>query len=507
MATIINTLLLILGTSVCLQAQNAHITFNKTYGGNDTMNMLAQAVVPVDSGYLVFGGYSALTHRAIYAQKISQEGNLVRINKLDTAALGDFTSVSVIEFGGQVFKDVDHILVVYEKDQDVCLLKLNLNGDTLWSKVYPQIGWELGKMMAKTPDNGYIIGGMQANTAQDTVRGYVLRIDSVGNFLWDKSYTMGNDARFFSIQATPWDGGYILGGMGYTPATGYDMFVVKTDSIGDTLWTRRYGGQYWDCGATIVPLTTLAEYNAGSPVEYLLSGCWYPSSDPVDDNVYLAKLDSVGNVVWQRTHDNLYYRLGAVQTPLIIRQGKRLIGCSYYFSGGFIRSVILAFKADGTIEWSKPITLNPTKDCYIKDMRPTEDGGYVLAGYQYDTPQTAWVLKIDSLGNTCSFVGCDSTIYTGYPIGLTQIANNNNWSVTPNPSSEQINISPPSGGWGVNSATFILYNLLGQVVRQVGLGIGTVQVSVLGLPAGTYFYQIINPQKQILQHDKLIVLH
>jgi hypothetical protein len=76
----------------------------------------------------------------------------------------------------------------------------------------------------------------------------------------------------------------------------------------------------------------------------------------------------------------------------------------------------------------KAVTLDPTKSSYIKDMRPTPDGGYVLAGYQYSSPQTAWVLKIDSLGNTCSFVGCDSTIYTGYPIGLTQIANNNNWS-------------------------------------------------------------------------------
>ena len=101
-------------------------------------------------------------------------------------------------------------------------------------------------------------------------------------------------------------------------------------------------------------------------------------------------------------------------------------------------------------------------------------------------------------------MGCDSTIYTGYPIGLTQIANNNNWSVTPNPSSEQVFITPY---FTEKSATFILYNLLGRVVQQVGLGSGTVQVSVLGLPAGTYFYQIINPQKQILQHDKLIVLH
>lgn len=73
--------------------------------------------------------------------------------------------------------------------------------------------------------------------------------------------------------------------------------------------------------------------------------------------------------------------------------------------------------------------------------------------------------------------------------------------VYPNPATNQLHIT------STIPATFVLYNLLGQVVRQAGLGSGTVQVSVLGLPAGTYFYQIINPQKQILQHDKLIVLH
>ena len=73
--------------------------------------------------------------------------------------------------------------------------------------------------------------------------------------------------------------------------------------------------------------------------------------------------------------------------------------------------------------------------------------------------------------------------------------------VYPNPATTQLHIT------STIPATFVLYNLLGQVVEQASLGGGTVQVSVLGLPAGTYFYQIINPQKQILQHDKLIVLH
>ena len=474
-------------------AQNAHITFNKTYGGNDTMNMLAQAVVPVDSGYLVFGGYSALTHRAIYAQKISQEGNLVRINKLDTAALGDFTSVSVIEFGGQVFKDVDHILVVYEKNQDVCLLKLSLNGDTLWSKVYPQIGWELGKMMAKTPDNGYIIGGMQANTAQDTVRGYVLRIDSAGNFLWDKTYTMGNDARFFSIQATPWDGGYILGGMGYTPATGYDMFVVKTDSIGDTLWTRRYGGQYWDCGATIVPLTTLAEYNAGSPVEYLLSGCWRDVSDAYIAKLYIAKLDSEGDIIWQKKHHNYTY-FGSIQTPLFVRSNHSIIGVSSFFNNyGRPNPVIVSFKSNGDIDWLKPITLNPTKDCYIKDMRPTADGGYVLAGYQYDTPQTAWVMKVDSLGNTCSFVGCDSTIYTGYPIGLDEVLlNKAAFSIVPNPAQDVVTIV--FANEIATNTTFTIYDINGKATTSVAVSKATQQLNlnISQLASGIYYCRLAN---------------
>ena len=504
MATIINTLLLILGTSVCLQAQNAHITFNKIYGGNDTINMLAQAVVPVDNGYLVFGNYATTSiPYGLGLTQIDQQGNVLQFNNIDSTSFFDNMG---IYWGAEALVENNGVSLLYGKGKDISLVKFNFNGDTLWYKRLLKIGWQAGEQIIKTPDNGYMIAGLEVNLTQDTVRGYVLRIDSARNFLWDKSYTMGNDARFFSIQATPWDGGYILGGMGYTPATGYDMFVVKTDSIGDTLWTRRYGGQYWDCGATIIPLTTLAEYNAGMPVEYLLSGCWRDVSDAYIAKLYIAKLDSEGDIIWQKKHHNYTY-FGSIQTPLFVRSNRSIIGVSSFFNNyGRPNPVIVSFKSNGEIDWLKPITLNPTKDCYIKDMRPTSDGGYVLAGYQYDTPQTAWVLKIDSLGNTCSFVGCDSTIYTGYPIGLTEIeiANNNNWSVTPNPSSEQVFITPYFTG---KSATFVLYNLLGQVVQQVGLGSGTVQVSVSGLPAGTYLYQIINPQKQILQHDKLIVLH
>jgi hypothetical protein len=218
---------------------------------------------------------------------------------------------------------------------------------------------------------------------------------------------MGNDARFFTVQQTPWDGGYIFGGMGYSTATGYDMFVVKTDSIGDTLWTKHYGSQGFDCGAYVVPLTTLAEYQAGIPVEYLITGCYQsntpdPLFDYVDD-LYTAKLDSLGNIIWQKIYstapDNLY-----LQTFPIVKPDKSFIATGVYLNYATDYQtipLIIKFNANGTIAWQKAVTLGSQVDCYIKDMRPTEDGGYVLAGFQYSTPQTAWVLKIDSLGNTC----------------------------------------------------------------------------------------------------------
>ncbi len=473
--------------------------FNKTYWA-DTINLLATVCEQVETGYLTIGNYAKVDYWATYIRKLDTIGETEWIKEFDTSV--GTNELGTIDWGARVIKDNKHLLVAYEKEQDIKLAKLDFNGDTVWIKRYSKINRQHAKQIIKTTDSGYIIGGMEGVVANDTVKAYVLKLDSLGNFEWDRYYTMGNDARFFTVQQTPWDDGYIFGGMGYSTATGYDMFVVKTDSIGDTLWTRHYGGIYHDCACQIVPNTSLQDYEAGSPIEYIMTACWYDSENWWESKSYIAKLDSVGGIIWQHKLTN-YPDFSSIQTPLIVRQGGRAIGVATFENIYTVRNpVIVSFRADGTIEWSKPITLDPTKSSYIKDMRPTEDGGYVLAGYQYSSPQTAWVLKIDSLGNTCSFVGCDSTIYTGVNAASPlPPPKEGELQVYPNPATNQLHIT------STIPATFVLYDLLGRAVRQVGLGSGTVQVSVLGLPAGTYFYQIINPQKQILQHEKLIVLH
>jgi hypothetical protein len=479
--------------------------FNKTLV-SDTMNILAQSVLPVEGGYISLGGYATSEHYAMYIRKLDNNGNTEWIKSFLTEQ--NASNIGIIEWGGQVIVDNNHLVATYLKNNDIWLTKFNLNGDTVLHKQYLKPARQVSLQILKTSvAGGYIIAGRELNITADTVKAYVLKLDSLGNFEWDRYYTMGNDARFFTVQQTPWDGGYIFGGMGYSTATGYDMFVVKTDSIGDTLWTKHYGSQGFDCGAYVVPLTTLAEYQAGIPIEYLMTGCYQsntpdPLFDYVDD-LYTAKLDSLGNIIWQKIYstapDNLY-----LQTFPIVKSDKSFIATGVYLNYATDYQtipLIIKFNANGTIAWQKAVTLSSQVDCYIKDMRPTEDGGYVLAGYQYSTPQTAWVLKIDSLGNTCSFVGCDSTIYTGYPIGLDEVLlNKTGFSIVPNPAQDVVTLQllQPIN----NSSNLLVYDISGRLVITINGVYNGMPINVQYLQTGMYYCRLLDSNKT----EKLVII-
>ena len=132
------------------------------------------------------------------------------------------------------------------------LLKTDENGDTMWTSGLSDWWFGRGYSVVETPDSGYIVTGYVAPDDDYKYHLIVMRTDSNGNTLWTRMEpgwsldTLGGVGR--SIQETT-DGNYIL--TGYTSQwldEINDLFLIKMNPAGDTLWTRIYGGEAEDMG-------------------------------------------------------------------------------------------------------------------------------------------------------------------------------------------------------------------------------------------------------------------
>ncbi len=129
---------------------------------------------------------------------------------------------------------------------DIYLVKTNSNGDTLWTKTFNyNRGLNACYKIRETKDKGFILCGATCY-ADPTNDALLMKLDSTGNIVWQKSYggVPGYIDDFYDVRQTA-DGGYIaVGETKSFPPDSFNLntYVVKTDSNGDTLWTRTYFG-------------------------------------------------------------------------------------------------------------------------------------------------------------------------------------------------------------------------------------------------------------------------
>ena len=169
------------------------------------------------------------------------------------------------------------------------MVKTDSNGDTNWTREFTGIWSDIGKSVAQLSDNGYIIA---CDTSSFGANGQVrlIRTDSSGIMSWSQLYRDAPTDKCFSIINTS-DGGF--GVVGFASGDGIptrSMLFIKTDGSGDTNFIRTFLIGQDDKGHDLV------ETSDGG---YLIVGETFSSSDFSSD-VYLARTDSNGNVLWEK---------------------------------------------------------------------------------------------------------------------------------------------------------------------------------------------------------------
>ena len=173
------------------------------------------------------------------------------------------------------------------------VIKLNSSGGIVWQKTYGGTGDDDAEWIQQTSDNGYFVTGQTSSFGSGNGDAWVLKLDSNGNVVWQKTYGGSGTDFLLSAQQTT-DGGYVLAGRTTSFGAGaLDGWVIKLDSSGNVAWQRTYGGSNVDRLA-IVRQTA----DGGFVVSGRTSSFGTARDDPHAD-LWMLKLNSDGTTCIQ----------------------------------------------------------------------------------------------------------------------------------------------------------------------------------------------------------------
>jgi hypothetical protein len=237
-----------------------------------------------------------------------------------------------------------------------------------WSKVFGGTRDQAGYSVIQTSDKGYAFAGYTNSFGNGGYDVYLVKTDSLGNTKWQKTYG-GSDWDFgYSVKQTG-DGGFLLAGQTYSYGSGNgDAYLIRTNKNGDTLWTHTYGGPGYDVANTIL--------NEGDSV-YILAGAT-TSFGKGDTSMLILQLDTNGTVKNTKTLGsslcNVAYSI--VATP---DKGYVLIGSMDSLRPGTRSQTVIKTDHSGNFQWMIPPIVPPYQDIG-KDIIQSSDGSYLCIG-------------------------------------------------------------------------------------------------------------------------------
>jgi hypothetical protein len=262
--------------------------------------------------------------------------------------------------------------------------------DTLWAMTYDAGNVEKAYMARTTDDGGYIVCGSTRLPDPGDTDAYLVRTGRAGDVIWTGSYGGAHIEEFYDVLQTS-DGGYAAVGYTSTNTAGYfDVYFIRTDAGGDTLWTRTYGGSVYDYGYSVAETPDGGFIIAGRTSSF--GRGWRCA--------YFIRTDAYGDTLWTRAHGG-WGKEEAYSVIALAGGGYAAVGYTESYGAGGADVWLMRLDAGGDTVWTR--TYGGSLDERGEDIKRTADKGFIIAGSSSSfTPNLhdMYLVKVDAAGDT-----------------------------------------------------------------------------------------------------------
>lgn len=355
----IRLIIVLLSTAVPVLGQAPEIEWFKEYYINDAGAEVWGMEETADGGFILTGMcHAAPNFYDVLLVKTDQNGDTLWIRNFGGVSVDKGRSVRQTTDGGYIITGFTSSFGA--GGEDLYLIKTDSLGDALWTRTFGGAGDEEGRCVEIADDEGYIITGWSSSFSNGSDDIYVIRTDAQGDSVWANVYGRAYDDRGWSIRRAPGNSCVVAGWS--SRATYADIYFLSIDSLGTEIAHRIYGGADTDDeGRAILNLGDDGNILAGK-LDY-----------GYDARPCLIRMDAAGDSIWQRG----YGFEGIAHALESTSDGGYIVGS--YDPAGHRNIFLMKVNARGDSLWMKRIELESVGA--LRAITQTFDGGYAIAGY------------------------------------------------------------------------------------------------------------------------------
>ena len=344
---------------------NSQIIIKKKYGGNG-FDSAKEAIECSDNNYLIAGSTQSFENLGrAYLIKINPFGDTIWTRNFGEPNRGEF--IDVIETSSQEY------LMIGSKDysRDIYLVKTKSNGDSLWTKtISPPLQREdYPSSIIECADKNYLIVG---NTIGNDDYGndiFSLKVNTSGETVWRREYKGYYDQKAYSVVETE-NKDILIAGSNKLANGDIQHYLIKTNARGDTLWTKSFGQN----DANLIKSVIISSDNF-----VFITGMSKPDNKD-DTDLYVAKMDLFGNIIWSNIYGGFGSDIG--ESIAETQNGKFIItGWTNSFEDSSGDIYFLKINSDGEKLCSKAFGENLID--FGRAIFHSSDDHYVIVGDLY----------------------------------------------------------------------------------------------------------------------------